>query len=420
MSLSKVVGQFLSGQEYETIKKPSVLFLVHLSLMTYAMCFWMQQPVLPFLSKELGAEGVAFGFLQSTVSIFALIGGPIFGQILDTKGAKISLILAQCASLSMYFLTGISFSLPILYLSRIPAIGQHAMLCSQAGITLIIDKSNRATAFGRLSLSYGLGMIIGGPLGGWLSENFGFRSSAFVAAFISFLMVCVLALFFEDKSSEPKSKVSNKEEEGLSLKTIKELLQIKALRDILLTNFFFSLGTSAFNTAFTLAAMQSFGFSSQTLGVFYSFGAVVSLFANVFFIPNILSYFENNYLQVYLFCAFSTCFSFVAFIQAYDLYSVCLVSIPLTLSSSAMYIINTSLVSSTVDETKQGTAISFGHATRSFVGLISPLIGGFVYEKQGLYGTCLIVSSLVFISIFYSQTIGRKSFELASVEKSSD
>ncbi|XP_023393137.1 solute carrier family 22 member 18 isoform X2 [Pteropus vampyrus] len=56
-------------------------------LLTYALatleftCLFMQFSVLPYLSRSLGLDSVAFGYLQTTLGVLQLLGGPVFGRI---------------------------------------------------------------------------------------------------------------------------------------------------------------------------------------------------------------------------------------------------------------------------------------------------------------------------------------------------
>ena len=46
------------------------LLLIHANITIYALTFWMQQPVMPFLSKELGADAGTFGSFSRCNSLF--------------------------------------------------------------------------------------------------------------------------------------------------------------------------------------------------------------------------------------------------------------------------------------------------------------------------------------------------------------
>lgn len=191
------------------------LLLVHLNIVVYAGAFWMQQPVLPYLSEALGADEVVFGLLVSTISALALLGLPFLGWLTDTHGAKRSIIVSQMASVVMYGLMWRAHSLPWLFASRIPAALQHCMLCAQAAVSRMSARENRAQALGRISLSYGVGMVLGGPVGGALATRYGHHSSA-LAAFLLSLLVTLLDALFLPNSLNQRSETAAEEgkEEG--------------------------------------------------------------------------------------------------------------------------------------------------------------------------------------------------------------
>ena len=60
-----------------------------------------------------------------------------------------------------YFMLGMAWNVPILFIGQVTTILQHVMHCAQALVTHFSDDDARARAMGRLSLSYGLGMVAG-------------------------------------------------------------------------------------------------------------------------------------------------------------------------------------------------------------------------------------------------------------------
>ena len=61
--------------------------VVHLNIVFYALAHWMCVPVLPFLSKKLGADPVMFGYLQTFANLAQLIGGPLLGGCLQMNSS---------------------------------------------------------------------------------------------------------------------------------------------------------------------------------------------------------------------------------------------------------------------------------------------------------------------------------------------
>jgi len=136
--------------------------------------------------------------LQSMISFFALLGGPLVGRLLDERGIKVALLVSQTGSLVMYGLMSVSTSVLLLFASRIPALAQHAMLCAQAALSKLSTPEDRAQAIGRLSLSYVIGMASGSSLGGTLATYYGYRFTASWAYGLTLCIIVIDMFFLED------------------------------------------------------------------------------------------------------------------------------------------------------------------------------------------------------------------------------
>ena len=68
-----------------------------------------------------------FGYLQTTFAVVQLAGGPLFGRFGDIFGGRAALTLAFMAAALSYGLLGLSYSLPVLFISRLPSVFMHAM-----------------------------------------------------------------------------------------------------------------------------------------------------------------------------------------------------------------------------------------------------------------------------------------------------
>ncbi|CAM9474642.1 unnamed protein product [Bubo scandiacus] len=169
------------GMKSETLRESSFLgevkrrqtILVAYLIVTLELTFlFMQMGVMPYLAKSLSLDSVGFGYLQTTFGVLQLVGGPIFGRFADQFGTRAALILS-CASGSAFFLLmSISTSIPLLFLSRLPAVFMHGLPGAQKVITDLTNPSQRADALGKLGLCFGIGIIIGSALGGVLSTKF--------------------------------------------------------------------------------------------------------------------------------------------------------------------------------------------------------------------------------------------------------
>ena len=72
---------FLSWGSYLAMRRTQGGMLVlYASIVLYSICFMMQQPLLPYLTKELGASTAQFATLQSIFSGAQTVGGLLSGE----------------------------------------------------------------------------------------------------------------------------------------------------------------------------------------------------------------------------------------------------------------------------------------------------------------------------------------------------
>ena len=141
------------------------MYLIHFNLICYSLFWWSVQPVFPYLSSQLGASPLQIGYLSSASSLFQLFGSPFMGRLMDARGPKVALLLSHTFAALSYLLLSLSTSIPLLYLSQLPTFFLASMHASQAYLTQVTSKERRAEALGSLSLSYGVGMVLGPTIG---------------------------------------------------------------------------------------------------------------------------------------------------------------------------------------------------------------------------------------------------------------
>jgi OCT family organic cation transporter-like MFS transporter 18 len=234
-------------------------YLVHINIAFYAFFWWLNQPVLPFLSKELGADNVTFGYFQSFNQFVQLVGAPIIGRVIDVRGAKLALLVSHAVASLSYGLLWQANTVPLLFASQIPTIFMAAMHSSQAYITLISTAEDRARQIGRVSLSYGVGFVFGPMVGGTLSKYIAYNSIALIGS-IGSAIVCA-ALFFLLPNIQPAQREAVQVVADAGAKPAQKnwlaaarLLEVPSVRTIILVKFFLGTALAVYRTSFSLVA----------------------------------------------------------------------------------------------------------------------------------------------------------------------
>lgn len=392
--------QFLGARDAPSA---STLLLVHANIVAYAFAYWLTQPMLPFLSKQLGASDVIFGWLSTVFSLVQLIGGPVIGRLCDTRGARIALQVSQLGAGASYLLLGFATSIEWLFASRLPTVAMHAMQASQAFVAVHSLPSVRAVAIGRISLSYGIGMVAGSSVGGILSNSIGYSAVAFLAALISVAFVACNAVLL------PSIQVSRKAEaqaaESSSFATVLHLLRDPRVARLLAFQICVGIALSMYATTFSMAAVNRFGFDTATLGLFQSGGALMGVVANTVLVGATLNALGGNDWRVLQLCAIVMALCFVAY--AYLVRNVTdafVLGVPFAIASSFFYTVATSALSKSTDGAVgvAGTTIGLGHAARAFCGIVGPTLGGYIasvqFEAVGIVAAVLACISVVTVA----------------------
>jgi len=387
----QVVGKFLGSTSEKDTK---ALLVIHLNLVVYAGAFWLCQPVFPYLSKSLGASTITFGYLQTVFSIAQMIGSVVFGRLSDKMGARTCLHLTQVGSALSYFFLGAADSLLLLFLSRMMSVLQHGMMSGQAAVVKYTSKETRRSALGRLSLSYGIGMVVGSAVGGALSSATSFSFVAFVASFLSAAVIPITHFYLSspvppstktktntanNNNKKRKNKNKNSEENSSQRKTLieslKEMLGRKGVIEQVMILVSVGMAFSLQKSSFSMMAEGVFGLEASSLGLLMSFGGVLSILTNGLLLP-LLPPSLSDLSGLFFACLFLVPV-FVGYSHVPSLLVLYILLVPVSVLSTVIYTLNTSILSKLATN-NSGLLIGMNHFISSGLGILSPTIAAYL------------------------------------------
>ncbi|XP_059831551.1 solute carrier family 22 member 18 isoform X2 [Hypanus sabinus] len=347
-----------------------VILITHFNMALYSTCFWIQNGVMPYLSKKLGMDAVMFGYLQTTFAIVQLLGGPLFGRFGDLFGGRAALSLAYLSSSLTSLIMGLSTNVLLLFLSRLPSIFMHGMQAAQMVVTDLSLESERTGELGKLGLSYGVGMIIGSSAGGFLISKFGESFAAYVAAAGSVLNSIVVMKYIPEDTKSVRQK--NKPEMASSksvfnVKKIIKLLSIPGAAEILAVKAITGLPMGVFQSMFSVVGMDYFKLEAE----------------------------DNGYLMAYVGVLQMALIS-----NIFHFYLVC---IPMSFGISGLYLTTNSILTKIVPPADTGAMLGLNMSVHSLIRSMAPTIGGFLYQLYGYpsFGYLqFAVNLLVFLYVF--------------------
>ncbi|XP_069010232.1 major facilitator superfamily domain-containing protein 9 [Embiotoca jacksoni] len=148
--------------------------------------------IIPLLShhvKALGASPTVAGIVGSTYGILQLFSSTIVGSWSDVVGRRYSLLTCLLLSALGYGLLGMSTSIALFVLARIPVgLFKHSLSICRALMSDLVSESERPLVMGHFNAASSAGFILGPVVGGYLTEHEGgFYTSSFTCAAIFLL-----------------------------------------------------------------------------------------------------------------------------------------------------------------------------------------------------------------------------------------
>lgn len=256
------------------------LVVVYVNLAMYAFCFQMQQPVLPATVKALVVgddSSQDWAQFQSMNGMMQLGGGLVSGVLSDKFGSKNLLLLSFASSALCYLLQAQATDMTMLYVSQLPTVFQHAFMGAAAFITDRTRPKDRAYMLGFNSVAYGVGMLFGPVLGGWLGQT-DLTTSAWIAAVGSVISCASIQLLLTDERKFTPSSKATAPREPFSLAACLAVIAKPAVIVLAVIKVGGAMAMSIWHSTFYGGIAESeFGIDTQMLGMLTSYMAGVGM-----------------------------------------------------------------------------------------------------------------------------------------------
>lgn len=352
-------------------------------------------------------RGACLGVLLATMPIAQFFSGPILGTLSDQHGRKKVLIPSLAVGVLGYLIAMVAVSmesLTILILSRI-AVGVSAGSAAVVGAALadLSTTEDKAKNFGLLNMAWGLGFTVGPYFGGVLSESsFLFIEGyalPFAMAGAVILMNLLLVFFFFDETytSKGESKLSL-ESLTLGIRNIRKGFSLPNMQMIFLTVFFGCFGWSFYWEFTPTTWINSYGFSTSTIGFYYAYGAIVYALSCGLLIRPIVSRFSNQHVLCYALLGTGIAIGMLLF---HTSQMWLWFYIPLQQFAIALFWPTAAaVVSNSVGEEMQGEILGVLNSVEAIAFGASPLIAGSLLGLSSMMpivigGACMLLAALI-------------------------
>ncbi|XP_041845134.1 solute carrier family 22 member 18 [Melanotaenia boesemani] len=399
---------FSPGNAADQRKRMKIILIVYILAALDITWMFLQFSVTPYLAKKLGFDTLWFGYLQTTVGVIQLTGGPMFGRFADLFGARAALSLACAATVVFFVLLAIADHPILLFIHKLPTIFMHVMPACQMVVTDLSEPEKRADALSKLGLCFGVGMIAGSTLGGQLVTRYGETFTACVgAAGSAFSLFMVLT--FIPKSTKAEASRSSTESESqnkkvFSLGEITRLMKFPRVMRIFLIKAVAGLPSGIFQVMFSIIALDFFKLLPEQNGYLMTFFGIAQMVVQGGVIGRLTARYSEKSLLL-LSIGVASC---VGLAQAYmqNVFQFCITVTPMIFSISVFNIITDSMLTKSVPSSDTGTMLGLCASVQSLVRTIGPTIGGYLYVKYGVSSigfTQFVVNTTVFVYLMYRQ-----------------
>nr|XP_020480836.1 solute carrier family 22 member 18 isoform X2 [Monopterus albus] len=402
------VGTFkasISSQDNVTDqpKRRKIIYIVYLIAALDVTWMFLQFSVTPYLAKKLGFDTLWIGYLQTTVGVIQLLGGPLFGRFADLFGARAALSLACSAAIASFLLLAIANHPAMLFIHKLPTVFMHVLPACQMVVADLSEPEKKADGLSKLGLCFGIGMIVGSTMGGLLSTRYGQTfTSCFAAAGNVFSLLLVLKFIPKTTKAQTPRTSTDSEKKNKSLFDVGEitrLMKFPGVTPTFLVKIIAGLPSGIFQVMFSIIALDFFKLQPQENGYLMAYFGIVQMVIQGAVIGRLTArYSESSLLLLSVGVS-----SLVGLAQAYmqNVFHFCLIVLPMMFALSMFGVITDSILTKSVPSSDTGTMLGLCASVQSLLRTVGPTAGGFLYVNYGISSFGLIQCSVNIVVFVY-------------------
>ncbi len=246
------------------MKRPSPIVAIFMTVLIDMLSFGMVIPDLQLRGQHLGATGVVLGFVMAVFSLAQLIFAPFLGRLSDTIGRRKVLIVTAALTVASCVLYAWTHQLGMMIASRVlSGIAAGNLGVAFAYVSDVTPPEQRAKSMGLLGAGFGIGFVLGPPLGAWLVA-LGHGTPlvlGLAAAAMALVNLVFLVWFLPDAPIQPANPDAVKRS---NFQNLLEGLRTPELSTFLLLYFSANFAFSNLESTFFLLCANHFGMSQQS------------------------------------------------------------------------------------------------------------------------------------------------------------
>jgi MFS family permease len=354
------------------------LLFIFITVFVDLLSYGIMLPLLPFFVQAQDGGAVIAGMLSSFYAFTQLFTGPIIGSLSDRFGRRPVLLICLCGTALGYLILGLANSLPLLFLAvLIDGLTGGNLTTVYAYIADVTNSENRAKGMSLVGAAFGLGLMAGPAIGGFLSQ-YGLYFPAFIACGIA-LANAAFGFFVLPESLPLEKRINKPISESFNwIKQFTGLFQQVNIQKLLISMFLLNLAFAGLQSNFPLYSNFRFQWNPTQNGYFYLYVGVCAVFIQGFLFGKLQPRFGEKRLTIFGLTLMSIGLAFMAFApQAWMLFpAVTIVALGTGTSIPSL----TALVSLRVSESEQGRLMGGTQTLLALTNIFGPIIAGVSFE----------------------------------------
>lgn len=355
------------------------LAVIFLTIFIDLLGFGIVIPILPGLvADDLGNPEYMVGLVAAIPPFMQFLFAPYWGSLSDRKGRRPVIMISILISTVAYLIFSFTSSIAILVVSRLLAgIGSGNFSAAQAYVADISEPAKRAKNMGLIGAAFGLGFILGPPIGGFLKAQYGLYAIGYFTAGLCVLNF-VFVYFFLPESNQRRQTAEH------SIKAIFTqialALQNRTLRIIFLINALFIAAFSMMQIASPLLWKQQYHYNDKEIGYIFGFIGLCSVIVQAGLISAFVRILGEKKMLILGSVFMCIGLALIPLVPAAYFIPVELLAImTIALANGLIMPAANALVSREASADRQGTVLGAMQSFGSLARTIGPLFSGFLY-----------------------------------------
>ncbi|GIV29051.1 MAG: tetracycline resistance MFS efflux pump [Bacteroidia bacterium] len=357
----------------------SVIFLtVFIDLLGFGIII----PILPNYALSIGANTLVTGIIAGVFSLMNFVMTSYLGQWSDKVGRRPVLIFTVLMNAVSYLLMAFASNVWLLMISRIIAgIGSANISVAQAYIADITAPHERTKKMALIGMAFGLGFILGPPIGGFLMNLDTQHGIKYVGLFTALLCMLNFIFVFVFLSESNLNLNANAPLSFKPIRNIKKYIALPELKNYLWYGFVFISAFSIFQVLSTIYWKEHCLLKDNQIGWLFGFVGIMSVFWQGVGLKWILKVMNEHTIIMIVSILMSVALLSLVFISSENVFPYTFIILFfISMGNGLISPSVTSLLSQRAPEGEGGALLGVFQSLNSLARTIAPVFGGFLYD----------------------------------------